>query len=194
MRNLFGGVVGSALGITYIWYVIQPMLVSWPEELALISFLIEGAYLLDLYIILSPFDYVLEWSIAWLLIGVFVGIFSSSKWNTIRTALWAGMTIFILVIAGVFIQDPTFWQSVERNIFLIAWFIRSAVTSMIALISGIPILLLKERLLQDKEKPPPEKIETICDCGAIYKSNPLICAECGAILRQSAFSGDTATK
>lgn len=167
----------------------------WPESVSSITFILEGSFCLMLYVVQTPYDYIISWLAAWMLVGVIISVFSKSKYNSVRTAMWTGVSFFILLLAGVFIQDPTFWQSTERNFFLLVWFIRSTLTSMLSLVSAIPLLVLKEKMVSEKEKVPPEKIETICTCGATYKSNPLICAECGKSLRPvSALPSDSATK
>jgi hypothetical protein len=33
--------------------------------------------------------------------------------------------------------------------------------------------------LSSSEAKPPEKIETVCECGAVFKSRPMLCSECG---------------
>jgi hypothetical protein len=37
---------------------------------------------------------------------------------------------------------------------------------------------------REREHPIPEKIETICECGAMFKSIPMMCSECGKIFSE----------
>jgi hypothetical protein len=45
--------------------------------------------------------------------------------------------------------------------------------------------LLMIRARKQSEVPIPQLIETRCQCGAVFKSKPLICSECGAVLRDA---------
>jgi len=62
-------------------------------------------------------------------------------------------------------------------------FIGTMLISLFAIPSAIPITIIIEKVRRQSEEPIPEKIETTCECGAVFKSNPLICSECGKQLR-----------
>ncbi len=194
MRNLFGGVIGCILGVSSFVFLTNSLHLVWPSFLNSISFILEGAFYLNLYTFPDT-NHLFHWFVAWLIVGIVIAVFSKSISNSIRTTLWTAVTIFILFIAGVFIQNPSFWQSTDRNFFLLFWFMRSILTSMITFASSIPLLFVKRHVSKEKEILPPTKIETICSCGAVYKSKPLICAECGRYLESTlSLSGDATTK
>jgi hypothetical protein len=89
------------------------------------------------------------------------------------------------LIAQLF-GDPAYWDitlNPLRNYDLLYQFTTSLVTSLMALLSAIPMTIVIDRARQTAEPPIPDKIETRCECGAVFRSNPLICSECGAILR-----------
>ena len=195
MRNLFGGIIGCILGINYFILVTQSLQMTWPNFIGPVYFLLEGAFYLNLYVIPSTIEDFFQWFLAWVIVGIVIAIFSKSISNSIRTVLWSAVSLFLLLIAGVFIQNSSFWQSADRNFFLLLWFVRSVLTSMIALCSSSPLLFVKGKVSKGKEIPPPAKIETICSCGAVYKSKPLICAECGRTLEiASTLSSDPTAK
>jgi hypothetical protein len=52
-------------------------------------------------------------------------------------------------------------------------------------VSSIPAVRIISKFRKEKDLPPPERIETICQCGVVYKSRPLLCAECGRSLTNS---------
>jgi hypothetical protein len=109
-------------------------------------------------------------------------------WNVLRSTLWIGVFLTIFALIYQIIENPLFWDlnlNPTRNYELLFQFITSIIISLLALPSAIPIIIAIEKARQTGESPLPEKIETVCECGAIFKSNPLICSECGRILRMS---------
>ncbi|MFW9843274.1 MAG: hypothetical protein ACFFEV_01730 [Candidatus Thorarchaeota archaeon] len=184
MRNLLGGLVGVLVGsvvIVMLANLSDPMY-SWPYNM--IWFLLSGSDALRLSIngFLNP-SVSLGFILTWILLGVIVGIFSKKGWNTLRSTLWAGLILGILSLSSVLLQDPGYWTSPTRNLDLLYHFVGAIILSLCAIPSAIPITFVIERAITKAEEPIPEKIETTCECGAVFKSNPLICSECGKQLR-----------
>ncbi len=194
MRNLLGGIIGGIVGSVYIWYAMQGPKLDWPAPYDTIGFLFEGSSILVLYSETGAIDLGI-WFSGWAIAGIAIALFSTSKADSIRTMLWSGGCVFILLIVGVFILDPAYWNSTDRNLFLLIWLVRSVLTAPVALVSAIPLIVLRKKLVHEEETAPPEKIETSCVCGAIFKSKPLMCAECGRQMKQlSTLSTDASTQ
>ena len=127
----------------------------------------------------------LGYILTWILIGVIIGLFSKKGWNTLRSSLWAGLILGILSLASVLLQDAGYWSSPTRNVDLLYHFISSIIVSLCMIPSAVPVTFIIERVSRQAEAPIPEKIESTCECGAVFKSNPLICSECGKPLRDA---------
>ncbi|TFH07684.1 MAG: hypothetical protein E4H14_07920 [Candidatus Thorarchaeota archaeon] len=184
MRNLLGGIIGILIGSMVLVTLVglSNPIYSWPYNM--IWFLLSGSDALRLFIdgffnpILS-----LGYILTWVLIGVIIGLFSKKGWNTLRSALWAGLILGILSLASILLQDAGYWTAPTRNLNLLYHFIGSILVSLSLIPSAIPVTIVIERVRKQAEAPIPDKIESICDCGAVFKSNPLICSECGNQLR-----------
>jgi hypothetical protein len=61
---------------------------------------------------------------------------------------------------------------------LVSLFVTDLITAPLSLVSCIPIGMFAAWLSSSEAKPP-EKIETVCECGAVFKSRPMFCSECG---------------
>jgi hypothetical protein len=195
MKNLVGGIVCAIVGSGAIALLVSSQQYSWPGLIPQMAAILKGAFLLAVYGNLGIELYAIQFIVAWCIVGALAAGFSDSKANSVRTLMWTGVVISILVIAGVMIQNPGFWQSSDRNIVLLLIFIRCIAISMFALVTAVPISHALEISRRVGEAEPPEKIETVCECGAVYKSNPMICAECGRTLRQaSSLPGDSASE
>ena len=185
MRNLIGGIIGVLIGSTILVVIagLQDPLLSWPYNM--IWFIFSGSNALRLSIdgFLNS-DVFLGYILTWLLIGVVVGLFSKKGWNTIRTVLWVGLILGIFSLTAVLLQDAGYWTAPTRNIELFYHFVGSIVVSLCALPSAVPTTVLLERLARQAEEPIPVRIGTTCECGAVFKSNPIICSECGRQLRE----------
>lgn len=185
MRNLIGGISGALLGSFILSHVLTLSNPGYPQAFTLIwPLLVGSSALLSTAQHLFDFSIIGWYILVWLLIGVISGAFSISKWNVVRTIIWVGVIVAITALASLLLLNPSFWDSARRNVYLVILFARSILTSLISLISGIPMVTLLLRLRRETEAPLPQKIETVCDCGAVYKSRPLICAECGKTLRK----------
>ncbi|MFX1368352.1 MAG: hypothetical protein ACFFAY_07130 [Promethearchaeota archaeon] len=183
MRNLLGGLLATIIGALFLTQIANLELLQYPEPYQFVEFILTGCVGLrfTLLEIIDPRN-TIPYLLTWLLIGIITGVFSKSRWNSIRTALWVGVIISLAAIASVLLTDPTFWVSADRNLSLVILFTGTAVTSMLEIPTAIMVVIVKERIQREQELPPPEKIETICVCGAVFKSNPLMCSECGAKL------------
>ena len=184
MRNLLGGIIGILVGSTVLVILVglSNPIYSWPYNM--IWFFLSGSDALRLSIdgFFNPM-LSLGYILTWILVGIIIGLFSKKGWNTFRSTLWAGLILGILSLASIMLQDTGYWTSPTRNIDLVYHFIESILISLCAIPSAIPITFIIEIVMKQAEEPIPEKIETICECGAVFKSNPLICSECGKQLR-----------
>ena len=102
-----------------------------------------------------------------------------------RSTIWVGIFVGCLSLVSILLTDPGYWESATRNIDLVYLFATSLLVSLLSLPSAHPLSIVIERARRQKEPPIPEKIETHCQCGAVFKSNPLICSECGTVLRKA---------
>jgi len=185
MRNILGGLVGSLFGTFFATtFFMHPT--SYPEPFNIAYFVLNGAYVLEQTIqtILAG-EYLLEILIIWIAIGVVISPFSRSEMNAIRTCLWLGVMIASLAVASVLLTDSGFWTSPDRNITLLLIYLSTVIVAFLPLITAVPIALVVKKIRKEEEIIPPSKIETVCECGAVFRSIPLICAECGRKLVQS---------
>ena len=184
MRNALGGLIGALIGAVTIVLLIGLVDPVYSFPYSTIWFIFSGSSALISTIdgILNPIN-ILGYLITWVIVGVIIALFSKKGWNTLRTAIWLGLVLGILSLASTMLLDATFWTSPTRNIELVYHFVTAFVVSLCALPSAIITTSVIDRLLKQAEEPIPEKIETVCECGAIFRSNPLICSECGKQLR-----------
>ncbi len=189
MRNFLGGLIGIIIGSFSLVTLAglnssQPPI---PVPFNTFWFLLNGAWVFQ-----STFQELLNQTLvtslllSWLIIGIVISPFSRKGWNLLRSTLWVGVFLTIFALMFQILENPSFWDvnlNPTRNYDLLFQFITSIIVSLFALPSAIPITLAIEKAQQTKDPPIPNKIETICDCGAVYKSKPLICSECGRILR-----------
>ncbi|NHI83711.1 MAG: hypothetical protein EAX81_05360 [Candidatus Thorarchaeota archaeon] len=166
MRNIVGGAAAALIG-----------------SLILGGIFIGADILRRTYPLILETDFTLPLVLTWLLLGSVSGLFSNSPWNTVRTAVWIGTCLGLLSVISILSVTPEFWTSPDRNLALLLIFISAIVTSLLTIPTAIAIILVKRRLFRDQEKPPPEKIESVCSaCGAVFKSVPILCSECGALM------------
>ncbi|MHA2140981.1 MAG: hypothetical protein ACXADC_17235 [Candidatus Thorarchaeota archaeon] len=185
MRNLLGGLLGTVLGSYILVLILNLSQPAYPQEVTAIWMLLAGSYNLSqsFVALLNPLT-VVSYLIVWLAIGLITGLFSKSGWNAARTAVWTGVWICILAITSVLLIDPTFWSDPDRNWSLLLLFASTIVAANLTLLSAYPITRVMKMLRQEKELPIPEGIQTKCECGAVFKSKPMICSECGRILAE----------
>jgi hypothetical protein len=190
MRNLVGGffgiVVGSYLIVALAGF--SPPEPSYPSPFDLIWAIFVGSLALRSTLqALFQGQAAVLYLITWLIIGLVIALFSRKGWNTVRTAVWVGISLAIMALIGQLFENPAYWDitlNPLRNYDLLYQFSVSLITSLLTLLSAVPLTIAVNRARQTGELPIPEKIETRCNCGAVFKSNPLICSECGATLRK----------
>jgi len=180
MRNFVGAVSGVIIGsivLTNLLGLSQP---TYAEPFNIFWFLLAGSSALQntLFSAITSWT-VLYYIISWCIIGFVVGLFSKPGWNTVRSALWVGLIHAVLALMSLLLLNPEFWSSSNRNFDLLFQFVTSLILSMLSLPLAQPTAMAVERLGRKAEPPIPLKIVTICECGAVFKSNPKICSECG---------------
>ncbi len=185
MRNLLAGLSGAIIGaimITSLLGLAQPNY-SPPYDMVWFIFIGSSALhstLSGLLDITSTAAYL----ITWLVLGIIIAPFSKRGWNIVRSALWIGIILGILKLGSVLLVNPEFWTAATRNLNLVYIFSTALLISLLSLMSAAPLSIILDRYKKQSEPPIPDKIETRCQCGAVFKSNPLICSECGAVLRE----------
>lgn len=189
MRNLAGGLMGIIIGSFSLVALagLSPTQPAYPEPFNALWFMLDGSGALQstfqgLFNLSSAGAYL----ISWVIVGIVIAPFSKKGWNTLRSIVWAGVFLAIFALISRVLQNPSFWDvnlNPMRNYDLVYQFAMSIVVSLFAMISAIPITASIEKVRKPSEPPLPVKIETLCKCGAIFKSNPLICSECGSVLR-----------
>jgi len=186
MRNFVSGLLAVIIGSTVIVIMLGVAQPSYPEPYSMIWFLLAGSSALQstLFNPLSPMRIIL-YSVSWLIIGLVIGPFSKPGWNTVRSALWVGLIHAIFALTSLLFLNSEFWSSANRNFDLLYQFMTSLILSFLALPSALPTAMIVDKLGQKAEPPIPSKIETICECGAVFKSNPMICSECGRPLNSN---------
>jgi len=174
--------VGATVGcLVIVWLLALPEPL-YPEPFNIVWFLLLGSSLLQTsFEGLLLLDTSMLYLVTWLVTGIAVAPFSRSNWNALRTAMWVGLFLALFRTASILIIDPSFWSSPIRNMSLISLFAACLITAPLSLASCIPIRMSAAWLLSSKAIPP-EKIETVCECGAVFKSRPLLCSECGRSL------------
>ena len=186
MRNFLGALAAMVGGSLLIAVFLSPTPNVYPVPIDVLWFLLgAGEALQETFLmILDPNTTVIV-ILLWVLMGGICGVASKSRWNTVRTILWLALLITIFYLVSVFVLDPSLWLAdiASRNIMIILAFVNSVLTSLLALVGAIPVVSLVSMLQAEGRAQPPDKIETICDCGAVFRSRPLICAECGKALK-----------
>jgi len=196
MKNLFGGILGAIVACTFISFMNLTPLHAYPEPFNQIWFLLDGPRFLENAILMLSNPQ----SIAGLLTslcgaGIILSLFSKTPGNAIRTTLWMGASLGSFYLASVLLVDPVFWTSIDRNIVLVMLYIQNILVSLFSLIVTIPLVRVRRWLGNRGPALVPPKIETKCECGAVFKSRPMICSECGKVLNHlSTLSADTATQ
>ncbi|MHA1637076.1 MAG: hypothetical protein ACTSUO_05785 [Candidatus Thorarchaeota archaeon] len=180
MKNLLGGIISSIIGSVLVVNLLQSVPIEYPEPFNAIWILLVGCTTLSNS--LSGFtDVNVAFALlsTWILIGIVSGFFSESKWNSIRTAVWLGICIATISIIEINLMDSGFWGSEARNLTMLLHYISIIVFSMISLVGSVPVTLIITKLRKETDAPIPKEIITTCECGAVFKSIPLICSECG---------------
>ncbi|MCK4483494.1 MAG: hypothetical protein KAU89_01630 [Candidatus Thorarchaeota archaeon] len=186
MRNIIGGLVGALVGSSMIVILLALLPTEYPSPFGLFWMVFSGSdsLLASATGLLSSTTWIL-YVMVWIAIGLVTAPFAESEWNAVRTALWVGVFLSVFAISSALVLDPSLWTQDRdaRNIYLVLQFASGIAYSLLSLVSSIPLARLLQKARRKSDVPPPIKIETICECGAIFKSAPLMCAECGRILR-----------
>lgn len=183
MRNFLGGLLGAIFGATLIVYLTDVLPTTFPEPFNNIWFLLIGSQTL-VKTIEGFVNSGILLLITWLIIGIIGGLFSTSKWNSIRTATWVGVILATFSVISTILLDSTFWISETRNITLLIHYVSTIVIAMFSLIASVPLAIIISKLKLQKDDPIPTVIETRCECGAVFKSRPMLCSECGKTLTE----------
>jgi hypothetical protein len=183
MKNFVGGFIAVMIGSVTITILLQLPQPAYPEPFNSVWYILAGSSALR-NTLLNPTTplTVLLYVASWIVIGLIVGLFSKPGWNTVRSAIWVGLIQAIFALVSLLLLSPDFWVSSSRNIGLLYQFSTSLILSMLSLFSGIPTAMIVEKFGIESEQPVPSKIETICECGAVFKSKPMMCSECGRTL------------
>ncbi len=184
MKNFIGAFLGFVVGSLTL-YALGLEIPPYPAPYDIIGILLAAASaLFNTFSTAALGIGILEHMIAWLLIGLISGLLSEGKWNNVRTAVWLGIVIGVLHLASKLLLNPSFWNQSDRNLVILISFVVVLPASQITLLTSIPVSYLVGRIRADEPPQAPKKIETRCECGAVFKSNPILCSECGKVLRQ----------
>jgi len=186
MRNLLGGLIGSIVGAWFLVMLLAVEPVPYPIPFDSIWILLAGCQNLQQTVphLLDP-DTTVGFLVTWIVIGAVIAPFSKSYWNAVRTSVWTGVMIGVLSLSSILVLDPAFWTSPSRNWDLVVLFGTSIIVGLLSLIAALPSVRLIDLALRETERPPPEAIQAVCECGAVFKSRPLLCSECGRRLGES---------
>ncbi|MFW9945069.1 MAG: hypothetical protein ACFFB7_08730 [Candidatus Sifarchaeia archaeon] len=180
MRNLLGGLTGSVIGAWCLVMLLSLDPVPYPSPFDTVWVLLAGCESLQqsLLRLLDPSTTV-AFLVSWVAIGVIIAPFSKSYWNAVRTSVWVGVIIGILSLSSILVLNPTFWTSASRNWDVVVLFGTSIIVGLFSLVAALPLVKLISLAQKETKLPPPVSIRTTCECGAVFKSRPLLCSECG---------------
>ncbi|TFG12087.1 hypothetical protein EU537_10380 [Candidatus Thorarchaeota archaeon] len=184
MRNFLGGLVGSILAMTLAYIIIGNQSIVYPENVQMIEFLLTGSLILsDSLESIFSLNFMGKLLLIWGVVGAIIAPFAVSEWNIFRTTFWLGGIIATFALSSTLLVNPDFWFQNDRNLLLAFLYAKTIMASLISVPFSLLAFKAKKRWLRKKPEPIPERIETVCECGAVYKSNPLVCVECGRQLR-----------
>ncbi len=186
MKN-FVSALAATLSATVIMYLMRELEIAQyadvPDPIAYV--LSSGSTLVAVEQGLAPINSIIVFFPIWIAMGAVMGPLSKPGWNTVRSTIWLGTILGILSISSILYVTPVFWYLPERNLQLFTIFASSILLAQVTLITALPSALVIERLRLQSEPPIPDTVETVCACGAVYKSKPLICSACGRPLNTS---------
>ncbi|MFW9912562.1 MAG: hypothetical protein ACFFEU_08820 [Candidatus Thorarchaeota archaeon] len=180
MRNMLGGLLAAFIGSWLLVFILNLSQPAYPQEFIFLWWFLAGShYLSHTYTVLSDPFTLISYLLVWLIMGPIVSLFSKSGWNSVRTAIWAGVWISIWALTSILLLDSTFWNDPNRNWSLLILFTSTIMTASITLLSAYPVTRIIRLASRERELPIPERIEARCQCGAVFKSKPIVCSECG---------------
>ncbi|MFW9887324.1 MAG: hypothetical protein ACFFER_04035 [Candidatus Thorarchaeota archaeon] len=183
MRNMLGGLLAAMIGSWLLVFILNLSQPAYPQELIFLWNLLAGSqYLSDTYTFLSDPSTLVSYLLVWLIMGLILAPFSKSGWNSVRTAIWTGVWISICAVTSILLLNPAFWSNPGRNWSLLILFTSTIMTASITLLSAYPAIRIIRLAFRERELPIPERIEARCQCGAVFKSKPMVCSECGRTL------------
>jgi len=185
MRNVLSAIVAAVVGSFLLAILLGIPEPIYPEPFNIAWMLLAGSEALAATASLGLTSVIIPYLITWLVVGFLIGPFSRVGWNTLRSTLWVGFVLAIFALASELLLNPGFWileVNPDRNYDLLILFISSLIIALLSLPTALASSYLTNRLGQQAEPEVPIKIETICECGAVFKSKPMLCAECGRSL------------
>ncbi|MFW9862580.1 MAG: hypothetical protein ACFFET_09865 [Candidatus Thorarchaeota archaeon] len=193
MRNMLGGLLAAIIGSWLLVFILNLSQPAYPQELIFLWGLLTGSqYLSHTYTLLSDPFALVSYSAVWVIMGFIIAPFSKSGWNSVRTAVWTGVWVSVWALTSILLLDPAFWSDPNRNWSLLILFTSTIMTASISLLSAYPAARIIRLASRERELPIPEKIETRCQCGAVFKSKPIVCSECGRTLHNERTIDDNA--
>ncbi|MHA1772191.1 MAG: hypothetical protein ACTSYL_01170 [Candidatus Thorarchaeota archaeon] len=180
MKNLMGAIGAIVLATITLHMMVHLSLTQYSGLPPLIAFLLSASSTL---IGISPISEIASVIVAylpvWLIAGLALGPLSEPGWNTVRSSIWFGTILAIIATSSILFTTPSFWYQPDRNLQLLVIFTTSLLLAQITLLTAIPLAIILKQARTHADPPIPEKIETVCSCGVVYKSRPLICSACG---------------
>ena len=145
MRNFLGGLIAVVIGSFAVMQIPGLGQPTYPEPYNLIGFLLAGSSALQ-STLFGPLTVVLivQYVAVWCLIGFIIGPFSKAGWNTVRSAIWAGLLLGVFALMSLLLLDSEFWGSANRNLDLLSQFVTSLVLSVLTLPTALPTAMLFE--------------------------------------------------
>ncbi len=190
MRDFLGAMVGVSLGAVAVVVLKDlqepgyPVRLSWP----LWVFLTGTQHLHPVSMTSASAGAWIQYALVWALMGAVAGIPATSRSNCMRTSVWMGGLVLLGSLTSALLLDPTLWTGDRdaRNWALFLHFVAAMLASGLSVPGWMTTATLKTAITRRQQVPPPLKIETVCTCGAVFKSNPLVCAYCGRQLEMGA--------
>jgi hypothetical protein len=180
MRNVLSSIVAVVVGSNLIVWLLDIAQPAYPEPFSVIWMLLIGSSTLQsTFSFITDLNVVLAYLASWIVIGLIIGPFSKFGWNTIRSALWVGVIHAVIALASLLLLDSAFWELPSRNFDLLSQFVTSIIVGLLTLPSALPAAMIVGRIRKQTDPPIPDRIETVCECGAVFKSRPMLCSECG---------------
>ncbi|MHA1960177.1 MAG: hypothetical protein ACW99U_08105 [Candidatus Thorarchaeota archaeon] len=185
MRNFLGALISVFVGASLTVNIQGLVSPSYPAPLDIGWFILAGSESLVSSVLdaMNPTDALVSIAV-WIIMGMIAGLAANSRWNTVRSVLWMGALVAILGLVSVFALTPGLWfqEQAARNAMILIRLLTALTISTVSMIGALPTTVLIQAARKKTFAVPPERIVTRCECGAVFKSKPLICSECGRVL------------